>query len=160
MKIVKIADRIKKLKGVLSDNDVAELLGMSRTAFAERKRRDSIPYEELVRFAEQESISLDWLLTGKGEPFIKKKEEVMEAEPSMVCEEQSYCNERKTIRLPDDPKLALMMRQMISIYKEGSTMQKALVRGIVEEVYDELREKKQGVDSRQDEGVEPKSNIG
>lgn len=65
-----IMDRIKTLKKLRSDNSVARVLGLSRSAFSERKKRESIPYEELARFSEQENVSLDWLLTGE-EPIVK-----------------------------------------------------------------------------------------
>lgn len=119
MKIVKIADRIKKLKGVQSDSDVAELLGMSRTAFAERKRRDSIPYEELVRFAEQESISVDWLLTGEGEMLRHAKEK-----PLMVREESAVYNERDAEIaeivewLKNNPKDKRLVLKLVKVKKE------------------------------------------
>ncbi len=67
MDIVTIIDRIKTLKSLESDTAIADLLGIKRSAFAERKRRSSIPYEELVSFCEREGLNIDWLLTGEGE---------------------------------------------------------------------------------------------
>lgn len=66
MTIVSIIDRIKKLKGLDNDVQVADILGMKRTALAERKRKGSIPYEELVSFSDKEGIWIDWMLTGEG----------------------------------------------------------------------------------------------
>ncbi len=66
MDFVTIIERIKKLRHLSSDGAMAEMLGFTRTAFAERKRRNSIPYEELVSFAEAESVNIHWLLTGVG----------------------------------------------------------------------------------------------
>ena len=48
------------------DSDVANLLGINKTAFAERKRRNSIPKDKLEILCERESINLNWLLTGRG----------------------------------------------------------------------------------------------
>jgi phage repressor protein C with HTH and peptisase S24 domain len=58
--------RLKSLTGLDNESIIAEKLGMSRTAFAERKRRGSIPYEELVRFCDTNSISFNWLFYGEG----------------------------------------------------------------------------------------------
>lgn len=60
----KIIERIKSHKNIRYDIDVAELLGMTQSAFAERKRRNSIPYEELIRLCDDEGISCQWLLDG------------------------------------------------------------------------------------------------
>ncbi len=68
-----IIDRIKEIKKLNSDLDVAEILGISRTALAERKRRSSIPFEEIIRFSDKEGLSHEWLLTGKGpERYVDK----------------------------------------------------------------------------------------
>ncbi len=61
-----IIERIKSLKGLKTDTAAAEALGMQRSALAERKRRNSIPREELWNFARREGLRLDWLLTGEG----------------------------------------------------------------------------------------------
>lgn len=67
MNFAEIIERIKKVKNYHDDHEVAELLGFSRSAFSERKRRDSIPQDKLTLFCERENINMDWLLTGKGE---------------------------------------------------------------------------------------------
>lgn len=64
--LIKIIDKIKEFKSIKTDTAVADLLEMGQSAFAERKRKGSIPYEELVVFCNKEGISLDWLLTGRG----------------------------------------------------------------------------------------------
>lgn len=61
-----VISRIKTIKGLRHDHEVAELLGLTKTAFAERKRRDSIPRDKLALFCERESINMNWLLTGEG----------------------------------------------------------------------------------------------
>lgn len=62
-----IIERIKGLKNLRADKKVAAVLGFSKGAFSERKRRGSIPKKELELFCERESINMDWLLTGEGE---------------------------------------------------------------------------------------------
>jgi hypothetical protein len=61
-----IIDRIKAYKNLRYDIDVAELLGMTQSAFAERKRRNSIPYEEVMSFCEREGIPYGWIIDGRG----------------------------------------------------------------------------------------------
>lgn len=64
-----IIKRIKSREFINSDAKVAALLGLERTAFAERKRRNSLPYKELVIYCEQRGVSLHYLLTGEGLDF-------------------------------------------------------------------------------------------
>ncbi len=47
------------------DKDVASLLGISQMNFATMKKRDKIPYEELLNFCAKRSIAINWLLYGQ-----------------------------------------------------------------------------------------------
>ena len=70
-----IIKRIKLREMISSDAKIAELLGLERTAFAERKRRNSLPYKEIVIYCEQSGANLHYLLTGEGldlNPDVKK----------------------------------------------------------------------------------------
>lgn len=71
--IAEIISLIKEIKNLKSDTDVARVLGMKQSAFSERKKLNSIPYEHIALFCEAENISLDWLLLGK-EAKDKEKE--------------------------------------------------------------------------------------
>jgi transcriptional regulator with XRE-family HTH domain len=60
-------NRLKKQVGVSKDKEIAELLGMSVTAFAERKKRGSIPIKEVFDLARQRpglEIDPDWVVSG------------------------------------------------------------------------------------------------
>lgn len=60
--------RLKQCLNLATDKDVAESLGMSRTALAERKRRDSFPEDalrDLARRRPELHIDVDWVLTGR-----------------------------------------------------------------------------------------------
>lgn len=60
-------NRFKKQVGVSKDKEIAELLGMSVTAFAERKKRGSVPIKEIFELARQRpglEIDPDWVVTG------------------------------------------------------------------------------------------------
>lgn len=63
--------RLKQSLMLHHDHQVAEALGLTKTAFAERKRRNSIPMDKLQLIAERESINMDWLLTGEGQVRIQ-----------------------------------------------------------------------------------------
>ncbi len=61
---------IDKLKDIISernlskkifDKDVASELGIPQATFATMKKRNSIPYEEILQFCAQKKISVNWL---------------------------------------------------------------------------------------------------
>lgn len=64
-----IVGRIKQREGISSDTQLAKILGLERTALAERKRRNSIPYKEIVIYCEQHGASMHYVLTGEGLDF-------------------------------------------------------------------------------------------
>lgn len=64
-----VLGRVKALKGLRFDYQVAELFGLTKSALAERKSRDSLPIDKLEIFCERNAVSLSWLLTGSGEKF-------------------------------------------------------------------------------------------
>jgi len=47
------------------DKDVADILGISQMNFATMKKRDKIPFTELLDFCAQKSISINWMLYGQ-----------------------------------------------------------------------------------------------
>ncbi|UCD10945.1 MAG: hypothetical protein JSU88_09750 [Nitrospinaceae bacterium] len=63
-----IVNRIKQVKSLRYDYEVADLLRFRPKALAARKRLNKIPEDRLKVFCNQESINFDWVLTGKGEP--------------------------------------------------------------------------------------------
>lgn len=69
-KMVKFSTVIDKLKEVISernlrkkifDKDVANELGIPQATFATMKKRNSIPYEEILEFCAVKKISANWL---------------------------------------------------------------------------------------------------
>jgi len=54
-----VMTKFKNLLQLKSDTKTAEILGMSRATYSERKQRDSIPYENLINFCKKEKISID-----------------------------------------------------------------------------------------------------
>ena len=68
------ADIVEEIKSIVSeefapkkvfDKDVAEVLGISQMNFATMKKRNKIPFSELLDFCAKRSISINWLLYGQ-----------------------------------------------------------------------------------------------
>lgn len=61
--IEKLKDVIssKKIGGKVFDKDVAMELGIAQTSFATMKKRNSIPYKELIEFCASKRLSINWL---------------------------------------------------------------------------------------------------
>jgi len=70
-KFVEIVEEIKNIISVdfngkkVFDKDVADVLGISQMNFATMKKRDKIPFTELLDFCAIKSISINWLLYGQ-----------------------------------------------------------------------------------------------
>ena len=71
--------RLMSLFHVDNDSELARALNVNRQTLASWRKRDSVPYSICINIAEERGISLDWLLTGKGED----ESEVPKAEPAM-----------------------------------------------------------------------------
>ncbi|MCD6174044.1 MAG: LexA family transcriptional regulator [Sulfurimonas sp.] len=65
---------VEEIKSIISsdfngrkifDKDIADVLGISQMNFATMKKRDKIPYVELLDFCATKSISINWMLYGQ-----------------------------------------------------------------------------------------------
>ncbi|MEA3371858.1 MAG: S24 family peptidase [Campylobacterota bacterium] len=65
---------VEEIKSIISsdfsakkifDKDVADILGISQMNFATMKKRDKIPFTELLDFCAKKSISINWMLYGQ-----------------------------------------------------------------------------------------------
>jgi len=68
------ASMVEEIKSIVSaefsakkifDKDVADILGISQMNFATMKKRNKIPFTELLDFCAKKSISINWLLYGQ-----------------------------------------------------------------------------------------------
>ncbi|EHZ8371919.1 MULTISPECIES: helix-turn-helix transcriptional regulator [Enterobacteriaceae] len=66
--------RLMSLFNVDSDSELARALNVNRQTLASWRKRDSVPYSICINIAEERGLSLDWLLTGKGEEEVSKVE--------------------------------------------------------------------------------------
>lgn len=70
-----ILTRTKSVLGFRTDGEVATALGLSQSAFAERKRRNSFPTNELALYVKNNNsllpITVEYILTGKTDDYAK-----------------------------------------------------------------------------------------
>ncbi len=70
-KFIEIVEEIKSIVSIdfhgnkVFDKDIADVLGISQMNFATMKKRDKIPFTELLDFCATKSISINWLLYGQ-----------------------------------------------------------------------------------------------
>jgi len=64
--ILEIINRIKRLKSVKKDYQVAEIIGISKENFNNKKKRNTL-VPDIVNWATNECLDLNWLLTGQGD---------------------------------------------------------------------------------------------
>jgi SOS-response transcriptional repressor LexA len=69
--MITFSEIIERLKDIVAleigdkkvyDKDVAHALGLSAASFATMKKREKIPYDELMSFCSMKKISINWLL--------------------------------------------------------------------------------------------------
>jgi len=68
-----IIGRVKEISGLRTDADVAKCLGLKPNTLSERKARDSVPFEEILKYCVENEVYFDWILTGTG-PKLKTSE--------------------------------------------------------------------------------------
>ncbi|RDL43703.1 hypothetical protein DN730_13230 [Marinomonas piezotolerans] len=64
---IDVIDRLKEIHGADHYKHLAEILGVSKSGVQNWKDRNVIPYKEVCTTALEKGISLQWLLTGKGD---------------------------------------------------------------------------------------------
>ena len=57
-----IMEKIKKKLNISSDTELSDKLGIKRTNYSEKKRNNSIPYENITILCKKENISIDFIL--------------------------------------------------------------------------------------------------
>lgn len=70
LSIREIFDRVKKIEGVAHDIDLAEPLDTSERNINSWKQRGTVPWANLTAYALDHGLSLDWLVTGRGQANI------------------------------------------------------------------------------------------
>lgn len=84
IKMLVLSEIIEKLKDVISENmpgkkvfdkDVAHVLNIPQSTFATMKKRNSIPYEEILEFCALKKISVNWLFFDQAVDMLKEETE-------------------------------------------------------------------------------------
>ena len=81
MDLVTIVDKLKdviaesRLGKKVFDKDVAEALNIPQGTFASMKKRNSIPYEEILEFCALKKISVNWLFFDQAVDMLKEETE-------------------------------------------------------------------------------------
>ena len=70
-----VMQRLKNITNASSYNALAAMMGLSSSAFANFKKRNSIPYNKVFALANSLNISADWVLTGEGDVHRNAKNE-------------------------------------------------------------------------------------
>ncbi|MBF0556562.1 MAG: helix-turn-helix domain-containing protein [Nitrospirae bacterium] len=64
---------IKQLHGIKTDTELASVFNVRQNTVSAWRARKTIPYDQIVLMCERMSVSLSWLLTGKGSIYIDDK---------------------------------------------------------------------------------------
>lgn len=72
-----IINKIKELEDVKKYYEVANILNVSQSTFANWQTRGTIPYEVLLRYCKKKGLNLEWILTGEGHKYKITKQEVL-----------------------------------------------------------------------------------
>jgi SOS-response transcriptional repressor LexA len=68
-----ILDSIKILKGFKRDMELAKLLGVRPSVISTWRKRNTVPYKQLIQLCEEESLNISCLLYGQGPIRFEKK---------------------------------------------------------------------------------------
>ena len=63
-KFTRIVERLKESLKVRTDSQLAEVLGMTPAAFSNRKKSESVPYEQIIDVAAKTNVDLNWVFLG------------------------------------------------------------------------------------------------
>lgn len=66
-RVLAVLTRLSHVLGAASDTELAKMLGTTSSTISSWKARNSIPYAKCEEIAENKGVSLDWLLTGRGQ---------------------------------------------------------------------------------------------
>lgn len=62
-----VTERMQQVLNTDKQKDVADALGISPGDFGNRKKREKLPYEQIVEWASKRNVNINWLFTGSGE---------------------------------------------------------------------------------------------
>ncbi|MBE2189010.1 MAG: helix-turn-helix domain-containing protein [Candidatus Kapabacteria bacterium] len=66
--VAEIFERLKDYYSIRTDTDLAKFFGINLSTLSAWKHRNTFDFEQIYTFCEENSINLQWVLTGDGEP--------------------------------------------------------------------------------------------
>ena len=112
-----ILDDIKKWKGITSDADLARIFDVKPSTVTTWRTRDSVPFDLIVAFCEREGFDIHAILTGQ---------------------ERAVPGVHKIADEHRDPVLISLLEKLQKVYKDGTIQQRAMLRGLIDEMFDEV----------------------
>lgn len=143
-----IGNRLKffRKKKNLNQGELAVKLGVTQATVSKIEKGIREPTEPLIKLLEYTfGLNKEWLLTGKGEMYYAScgGEPPKEGEGSQY---QAPSHPAMELREPvapygKDTRLTTLMQKLEHIYKEGTTIERGQIRGIIEELYEDIKKK-------------------
>lgn len=69
-----IIERMREVEQVQNDKELAERIGVEAGTLSKWKNRNSLPIDKIVAFSNENSVSIDWLISGKQVEQLAKDE--------------------------------------------------------------------------------------
>ncbi len=101
-----VLERMKKSAKLKNDSRLARLLDVTPQALSNYKKRGKVPSDLLIKFAQMQGLSVDWLLSGVGEKYraVAEGEEV----PSVFEEDGAVYGSRQSMTVSGIVNLAAL----------------------------------------------------
>lgn len=156
-----IMERLKLLLKVHSDTAIAEMLEISQSTFAERKKRKSIPYDRIIALCDKKGISVDWLFYGQSRdtegsgkssgyriPILKSiageaPSGAREGAVAYEGEATISINIKRSISEHNRPIIERMVTQLARIISEGDISKTSAIRSMLDALDPENKKKEE-----------------
>ena len=123
--------RLKHYLRVSKDQEVAAALGLSKTAFSERKKRNSFPEKELRALAQQRpelGINVEYVLTGEHRPA----QERLPHDPYLEERLKVALDEEGTLRPAHEALFTYAERDVVALWRRCSLADQVLAQQMLE----------------------------
>lgn len=131
-----ILDKLKEIKNFKNDAELARALGVQPNTVSTWRSRGAMSYDSIIQFCEQEGIDLQLVLTGQ---LVAHYADI---DGQKVLTTLTKPGVYKVADEHRDPVLNSLLQKLEMVYKEGTIQQKGMIRGIIEELFDEVARRK------------------
>jgi len=125
-----VVERLKKEFVYNSDRAFAKAIGMTPTAFNNRKKNESLPYPEIIDFLNKRNVNLNWAFTGDIPVYNKEqmpylREALPKSTLKIIIEHQNLIAEF------DDPEEGLdTNKKLIDLQKTNKSLYKSALQSL------------------------------